>query len=130
MEQALDIHADGLAHFLAEACGPAPTTDALANAIAANHCYNCRLWLEEDLVRRTGVPNADMVANKRAIDRFNQARNDATERLDEHLLLTLPVPQPDARHHSETPGSMVDRLSILTLKIHHMAPAGAPRRGG
>jgi hypothetical protein len=102
--------------------------------LQTNHRFNCSLWAEEDLARRTTVADAEIAANKRAIDRFNQARNDATERVDEVLLVALglvdaasartdaprsTVP-PGARLNSETAGSMIDRLSILALKIHAM----------
>lgn len=102
--------------------------------VQTNHRFNSLLWAEEDLARRTTVPDAEIAANKRAIDRCNQARNDATERVDELLLVRLglvdeasartdaprsTVP-PGARLNSETAGSMIDRMSILALKIHAM----------
>lgn len=98
--------------------------------IAANHRWNTRLWDEEDLARRRDVPDAEIAANKRAIDRYNQARNDAVERIDEALLARLAsvIAAPDAWHNSETAGAMIDRLSILALKIHHMGLA-AERAG-
>ncbi len=102
--------------------------------IEANHRYNSLLWAEEDLARRTRVSDAEIAANKRNIDRFNQARNDATERVDELLLVELGLvdgrtaaadapastPAAGARLNSETAGSMIDRLSILALKVHAM----------
>ena len=102
--------------------------------IRTNHRFNTLLWREEDLARRTRVADAEIAANKRAIDRFNQARNDATERVDEILLMQLGLVDrasagtdsprstaaTDARLNSETAGSMVDRLSIMALKIHAM----------
>ena len=103
--------------------------------IETNHRFNCRLWAEEDLARRMRVADAEIAANKRAIDGFNQARNDATERVDEALLIALglidpataasdaPVSTADsgARLNSETAGSMIDRMSILALKVDAMA---------
>ena len=102
--------------------------------VLANHRHNSLLWAEEDLARRTQVADAEIAANKRAIDRFNQARNDATERIDEILLVALGLVDADsartdaprsrvpagARLNSETAGSMIDRLSILGLKVHAM----------
>lgn len=102
--------------------------------VQANHHHNSLLWAEEDLARRTTVTAAEIVANKRAIDACNQARNDAVERIDEILLVALglvdaasarsdaPLARvpPGARLHSETAGSMIDRLSILALKAHAM----------
>lgn len=91
-------------------------------AIADNHRFNCLLWDEEDLARRRSVPDAEIARNKRNIDGYNQKRNDAIERVDEHLLHALAgvIRQPAARLSSETAGGMIDRLSILALKIHHM----------
>jgi hypothetical protein len=88
--------------------------------IEANHRCNNLLWDEEDLARRRDVPDGAIAANKRAIDGFNQQRNDAIERVDEHLLTALGEPKPGARLNSETAGAMIDRLSILALKIFHM----------
>lgn len=90
--------------------------------IATNHRCNQRLWHEEDLARRTDVPDAQIVANKRAIDVYNQQRNDAIERIDELLLARLDgvIVAADAWRNSETAGSITDRLSILALKIFHM----------
>lgn len=116
------------------AAEPAPRDDALWLWVQANHRFNSRLWAEEDLARRTTVAATEIAANKRAIDGFNQARNDATERIDEILLVALGlvdeasartdaplsrVPA-GARLNSETAGSMVDRMSIMALKIHAM----------
>lgn len=109
--------------------------DGLWHWVQTNHRFNCRLWAEEDLARRTTVGAEDIAANKRAIDGFNQARNDATERIDELLLVALGLVDPasartdapqttvasGARLNSETAGSMVDRMSILALKIAAMA---------
>ena len=91
-------------------------------SIAANHRYNYLLWKEEDLARRRDVPDAAIAANKRAIDGYNQMRNDAIERIDRALLARLAgvAPLPGAWHNCETAGSIIDRLSILSLKIHHM----------
>lgn len=91
-------------------------------AIEDNHRYNCLLWDEEDLARRRDVADAEIAGNKRAIDGYNQKRNDAIERVDELLLKLLAEKDnsKDARLSSETPGAMIDRLSILSLKIRHM----------
>ena len=90
--------------------------------IEANLRCNMLLWDEEDQARRREVDDSAIAANKRAIDGFNQRRNDAVERIDEALLARLASVklQPDAWHNSETAGAMIDRLSILALKTFHM----------
>ncbi len=105
----------------ARAMAADPPGDAW-QAIAANHRFNHLLWDEEDQARRTDVPDSAIAANKRAIDGYNQKRNDAIERIDEVLLSRLSgvTPAPDAWPNSETAGAMIDRLSILALKVHHM----------
>ena len=102
--------------------GAAEHRAGLWQALEDNHRFNCQLWDEEDLARRRSVPDAEIAANKRTIDGHNQKRNDAIERIDEQLLVSFSAvkQKPDARLSSETAGAMVDRLSILSLKIHHM----------
>lgn len=104
---------------------PAGGTDQagdLWSHIERNHRCNCRLWAEEDQARRRDVPDGAIAANKRNIDAFNQQRNDAIEKIDESLLALLAAKEraAGARLNSETAGAMVDRLSILALKIYHM----------
>jgi hypothetical protein len=84
---------------------------------------NCLLWHEEDKARRTDVDDGTIAAVKRRIDVLNQQRNNQIEKIDEYLMQWLAInsPQNSANEiNSETPGSIVDRLSILSLKIFHM----------
>lgn len=96
--------------------------DSIWHWLEANHRYNCQLWAEEDQARRRDVPDSAIAGNKRLIDGFNQARNDAIERMDEHILSRLAevTLAPGAWFNSETAGSIIDRLSIISLKILHM----------
>ena len=101
---------------------PAAAGQGVWTWIDANHRHNRLLWDEEDRARRRNVADTEIAANKRAIDGYNQRRNDAIEKIDEALLerLAAVVPAADAWHNSESAGSMVDRLSILSLKLFHM----------
>ena len=97
-------------------------TDSLLALVARQHRANFELWHIEDEARRPGATDAELAEVKRGIDRTNQQRNDAVEELDGCLLEELArrdLPDPAAPLHSETPGLMIDRLSILALKIYH-----------
>jgi hypothetical protein len=86
------------------------------------HRANFELWHEEDKARDVQSGDATIAAAKRAIDLINQRRNDQIERCDELLLEKLSaekLPNLQAELHSETPGMMLDRMSILSLKIYH-----------
>ena len=99
---------------------PATQSTELWRAIEDNHHCNIALWDEEDQARRRDVPDSAIADSKRLIDRNNQRRNDAIERIDELVLAALPNAPETARLHSETVGALIDRLSILGLKIFHM----------
>ena len=97
--------------------------DANAEAILClvrdHHRANFDLWHEEDRARDPASTDAEIARVKHAIDGLNQRRNDLVEHIDE-LLFAAAGPQPaTAPLHSETPGAMLDRLSILALKLFH-----------
>jgi hypothetical protein len=100
-----------------------PHTDFL-QLVCLQHEQNYRLWHQEDIARSPDVSDAELAEVKRAIDKLNQRRNDLIERLDDALLAELSAsgvqPQSDARLNTETPGSVIDRLSILALRLYHM----------
>ena len=94
----------------------------LMDSIRDQHMANFELWHIEDQARVPRASDRQIADLKRAIDRTNQRRNDLMERCDSVLLAALEeagLPSPDAELHSESPGLMLDRLSILTLKIFH-----------
>jgi hypothetical protein len=98
--------------------------DPLLALAQEQHRRNFDLWHEEDKARAPDATDAQIAAVKRNIDRLNQQRNDLTEKLDEHIgakVAALGVRlRPGAGWNSETPGCVIDRLSILSLKIRHM----------
>ncbi len=107
--------------------------------VARQHRANYDLWHIEDEARTPGATDADLAEVKRRVDRTNQLRNDLAEDLDRALIEWLApqkLPSSDAPLHSESPGLMIDRLSILSLKLFHTreetgrndAPAGHTER--
>jgi hypothetical protein len=108
-------------------------------AVALQHRANFDLWHIEDEARTPGATDAELAAVKRRVDSTNQLRNDLAEQLDRILLEWLAarkLPNAAATLHSESPGLIIDRLSILALKIYHTreeadrsaAPAGHAER--
>ncbi len=96
--------------------------EEMGRAIEELHRANFELWHQEDLARDVQSGDAVIAAAKRKIDSINQRRNDQIERCDELLLAELSkkqLPNPQAELHSETPGMMLDRLSIMSLKMYH-----------
>ena len=99
-------------------CDVSPAT-GLDDLVLRQHRANFDLWHREDDARSPDAPDHTIAEVKHAIDRLNQQRNDLVEQIDLALLAEA-GPQNDAAPlHSESPGLMVDRLSILALKMYH-----------
>ncbi len=103
--------------------------------VAEQHLANFELWHAEDAARSPEATDQDIARVKRLIDSVNQRRNDLTEQCDRLLLDFLHprnLPAAGAELHSESPGLILDRLSILSLKVFHtqeeidraLAPSG------
>ena len=129
-----DIWLDVVLDPLASDC-----REAWLSAVRRQHRANFELWHIEDEARRPGAADSELASVKRRVDHTNQRRNDLVEALDRFLLAWLEakrLPDPLAPLHSESPGLIIDRLSILSLKIYHTleeaerpdAPAGHAER--
>lgn len=97
--------------------------DELSRLIVGQHKQNFDLWHEEDKARDPDAADVTIAQVKRNIDGHNQRRNDMITEIDVWLAenelsqfqdQTLPW-------NSETLGSIIDRLSIASLKVFHMA---------
>ena len=80
-------------------------------------------WHLEDIIRDPQIDPVEALKIKRRIDASNQERTDMVEYVDSYMLDKYKdiKPQADARLNTETPAWAIDRLSILALKIYHMA---------
>jgi hypothetical protein len=98
--------------------------EGIKRLICTQHEHNYRLWHEEDKARSPTATNDEIANVKRAIDKLNQARNDMIEKVDDALTEVLQQagvePNSDAPINTETPGSAIDRLSIMALRMYHL----------
>ncbi len=99
---------------------PAVEGEGFLRLVRENHLRNFELWHEEDIARRDDLGSGQVHRAKRAIDRHNQERNNFIEEMDKALVAALQPPQSGLPRNSETPGMIIDRLSILALKEYHM----------
>jgi cell division protein FtsB len=113
------------------ACEPMVDEKGFVGLALAQHLKNFQLWHVEDKARRTDVDGETIARCKRDIDRLNQERNDLIEEVDAWLVeavLEFPAQRALVEHpvgarpvyNTETLGSALDRLSILSLKLFHM----------
>ncbi|MBI2814975.1 MAG: DUF4254 domain-containing protein [Opitutae bacterium] len=99
---------------------PASSGEGFLRLLEENHLRNFSLWHEEDIARRDDLGFERVCQAKRNIDRFNQERNNFAEEMDKVIVAALNPPLSGCPRNSETPGMMIDRLSILALKEYHM----------
>jgi hypothetical protein len=92
--------------------------------VCTQFSFNFLLWHEEDIARSPDVGDKKIAEVKRKIDGYNQNRNDWIEKLDDWFTEQLEangiVAEEGAAMNTETPGSVIDRLSIMALRIYHM----------
>ena len=99
---------------------PAASGEGFFRLLEENHLRNFSLWHEEDVARRDDLGFERVYKAKRNIDRFNQERNNFAEEMDKAVVAALSPAESGVPRNSETPGMMIDRLSILALKEFHM----------
>jgi hypothetical protein len=99
---------------------PASSGVDFLKLVQENHLRNFQLWHEEDIARRDDLGSERIHQAKRAIDRYNQERNNFIEEMDKVLVAELEPAESGVPRNSETPGMIIDRLSILALKEFHM----------
>ena len=102
----------------------APTGVGIYGIICQQHAFNFQLWHEEDIARCPDATDSAIANVKRSIDKLNQQRNDWIERIDDwiagELIESRVAADENAPLNTETPGSAIDRLSILALRLYHL----------
>jgi hypothetical protein len=93
--------------------------EALLELVLTHHQVNFDLWHQEDKAREPAASDSAIAKVKRNIDARNQNRNDLIEAMDHVLLAAAGRQKATAPLNSESPGLMLDRLSILALKVYH-----------
>ena len=79
-------------------------------------------WHYEDIIRDPNIDPVAALTLKRKIDASNQERTDMVEYIDSYFLQKYAhvAVKASAKINSESPAWIIDRLSILALKIYHM----------
>ena len=122
-EMAARQHEATIRWHLEKASEPPPNS-ILTETVLDQHRRNFNLWHEEDKARAPQATDTQIATVKRNIDKLNQERNDRVEQLDEiivNICAHIHIKAGNnARWNTESPGTAIDRLSILSLKVFHM----------
>jgi len=97
--------------------------DSLESTLYQKNWIDTVQWHLEDEIRVPSISAEKGMDFKRKIDRSNQDRTDLVEQIDDYFLEKYNSVQvkENARLNTESPAWALDRLSILSLKIYHMA---------
>ena len=101
--------------------------DSIENRLYLKCWIDTVPWHFEDIIRDPNIDPAEALILKRRIDRSNQDRTDLVEQIDTYFRQKYSEIKPleEARLNTESPAWAIDRLSILALKIYHMAEQAA-----
>lgn len=95
----------------------------VARGLAAHHR---RQWHAEDASRAPGASAEDIAAGKRLIDQLNAQRVELVEQIDTWATREIGSPV-SASLHTETLGSVIDRLAIAWVRAEILISAAAGR---
>lgn len=96
---------------------------ATASDLAGQHM---RQWRAEDASRAPDASAEDIAASKRLIDELNIRRVSLVERIDEWTARQIHT-RADASLHTETLGSVIDRLAIAWVRATNLISTGGER---
>ncbi|MBC3783936.1 DUF4254 domain-containing protein [Spirosoma utsteinense] len=95
--------------------------DAIESLLYQKNWIDTVQWHLEDIIRSPTIRPDELVGVKRRIDQSNQDRTDMVEQIDGWFFDQFRTisPKSGARLNSETPAWLLDRMSILQLKLYH-----------
>lgn len=92
--------------------------DELNRLIRSSMETNKKLWGLEDSARMSELGSAHVAGVKKEIDGTNQIRNNLIREIDAQIAKQIGVSSgPQDRFYSESPGMIIDRLSILFIRL-------------
>ncbi len=96
--------------------------DVIAHLLYRKCWIDTVQWAYEDIIRDPNIEPVAALKLKRLIDASNQDRTNTVEYIDSYFLDKYKdvVVISGAKINSESPAWVIDRLSILALKIYHM----------
>ncbi|MEM9685437.1 MAG: DUF4254 domain-containing protein [Bacteroidota bacterium] len=97
--------------------------DDIAHLLYRKNWIDTVQWHYEDIIRDPDIDPVEALDIKRKIDASNQDRTDTVEYIDNYFLDKYDNvnAKAGATLNTESPAWAIDRLSILALKIYHMA---------
>lgn len=100
-----------------------PQTNLIEHLLYRKCWIDTVQWHYEDIIRHPQIDPVAALKLKRKIDASNQDRTDTVEYIDSYFLEKFKDVEvkEDATINTESPAWGIDRLSILALKIYHMA---------
>jgi len=100
-----------------------PKTNLIEHLLYRKCWIDTVQWHYEDIIRDPQIDPVAALKLKRKIDASNQDRTDTVEYIDSYFLEKFKDVEvkEDATINTESPAWGIDRLSILALKIYHMA---------
>ena len=98
------------------------TATSFEHLLYAKNWIDTVQWHLEDIIRLPEINPMEALQIKRRIDSSNQDRTDTVEKIDDYFMEQFEnvVPKATAKINSETPAWLLDRMSILMLKLYHM----------
>jgi Protein of unknown function (DUF4254) len=97
---------------------PGAHAGALLSRLVELHRTNLAQWALEDAVRAPRAGDGTVAAAKREIDTLNARRHHLVEDVDAAISEAM-VQTPSAPPSTESPGMVLDRLSVLVIRLHH-----------